>query len=75
MPHNTHQPPSERRSFPGWPWVAVALAFPIAGYIAWKVSGPVDTVQTALVGGALTAAGIATVQWWATRNALGRATA
>jgi hypothetical protein len=71
MPHNTHRPPSERRPFPGWPWVAVALAFPMAGYVAWKISGPVDTVETALIGGALTGAGVATVQWWASKGALG----
>ena len=72
MPHDPHQAPSQRRPFPGWPWVAVALAFPIAGYIGWKISGPVDTVQAALIGGALTGAGLAAVQWWAGKGALGR---
>jgi hypothetical protein len=71
MPNNSHLAPSQRRSFPGWPWVAVALAFPIAGYIGWKISGPVDTVQAALIGGALTAAGLSAVQWWAANGALG----
>jgi hypothetical protein len=75
MPEDTHHAPSERRPFPGWQWVAVALAIPIAGLIAWKVSGPVDTVETALVGGALTGAGLATVQWWAAKGAFGRAAA
>ena len=75
MPHDPHQAPSQRRPFPGWPWVAVALAFPIAGYIGWKISGPVDTVETALIGGALTGAGLAAVQWWAAKGALGRAAA
>lgn len=75
MPHDSHQAPSQRRPFPGWPWVAVALAFPIAGYIGWKISGPVDTVEAALIGGALTGAGLAAVQWWAAKGALGRATA
>ena len=68
----SHHAPSQRRPFPGWPWVAVALAFPIAGYIGWKISGPVDTVQAALIGGALTAAGLAAVQWWAAKGAFGR---
>jgi hypothetical protein len=72
MPPTSQHAPSQRRSFPGRPWAAVALAFPIAGYIAWKISGPVDTVQTALVGGALTGAGLAAVQWWAAKGALGR---
>ena len=42
-----HRRRSARRpavTFPGWPWVAVALAFPVAGLIGWKISGPVDTV-------------------------------
>ena len=75
MPHHTHQAPSQRRPFPGWPWAAVALAFPVAGYIGWKISGPVDTVEAALIGGALTGAGLAAVQWWAAKGALGRAAA
>jgi hypothetical protein len=69
----SHHTPSDRRPFPGWPWVAVAFAFPIAGYIGWQVSGPVDTVAAALIGGAITAAGLAAVQWWAARGTLGRA--
>ena len=72
MPNHSHHLPSQRRTFPGWPWVAVALAIPIAGYIGWTISGPVDTVGTALIGGAITAAGLAAVQWWAAKGALGR---
>jgi hypothetical protein len=55
--------------------VAVAVAFPIAGLIAWKVGGRVDAVGAALVGGALTGAGLGAVQWWAADGALGRAAA
>jgi hypothetical protein len=62
----------ERRLFPGWRWVTVAVAFPIAGYIGWIVGGRVDAVDAALVGGALTGAGIGAVQWWAAKGALGR---
>jgi hypothetical protein len=62
----------ERRLFPGWRWVAVALGFPIAGYIGWIVGGRVDAVGAALVGGAVTGAGIGAVQWWAAEGALGR---
>jgi hypothetical protein len=69
----SHHTPSDRRPFPGWPWVAVALAFPIAGYIGWKISGPVDTIEAALIGGGITAAGLAAVQWWAAKGTLGRA--
>ena len=66
------QDPSERRSFPGWRWMAVWPAFPVAGLIGWTVGGRVDAVAAALVGGALTAAGLAAVQWWAAKGALGR---
>jgi hypothetical protein len=62
----------EGRRFPGWRWVAVWLAFPVAGYIGWIVGGRVDAVRAALVGGALTGAGIGAVQWWAADGALGR---
>jgi hypothetical protein len=65
-------PASERRRFPGWRWVAVALAFPIAGYIGWGIAGHVDAVGPALIGGALTGAGIGAVQWWAAQETLGR---
>jgi hypothetical protein len=59
------------RRFPGWPWVAVALAFPLAGYVGWKVGGPVDEASAALLGGAITGAGLGAVQWWAARGGLG----
>ena len=74
-PIDSHQAPSQRRRFPGWRWVAVALAFPIAGLIGWKVGGRVDAVGAALLGGALTGAGLGAVQWWAAKGALGRAAA
>jgi hypothetical protein len=59
--------------FPGSRWIAVALAFPVAGYIGWKIGGPVDSAESALIGGALTGAGLAAVQWWASGGRLGRA--
>jgi hypothetical protein len=46
-----------QRAFPGWTWVTVAVAFPVAGYIGWKMGGPVDAVEAALIGGGLTGAG------------------
>ena len=72
LPQDTVQGPTERRRFPGWRWVAVALAFPIAGYVGWKIGGHVDAVDAALVGGALTGAGLGAVEWWAATGALGR---
>jgi hypothetical protein len=73
--HDSAHDPSEQRRFPGWRWVAVGFAFPIAGYIGWKVGGRVDAVDAALVGGALTGAGLGAVEWWASQGALGRAAA
>ena len=70
--HASAHDPSERRTFPGWRWMAVWPAFPVAGYIGWKVGGRVDAVDAALVGGAITGAGLAAVQWWAAKGALGR---
>ena len=70
--HESARDPSERRVFPGWRWMAVWPAFPVAGLIGWTIGGRVDAVDAALVGGALTAAGLAAVQWWAAKGALGR---
>jgi hypothetical protein len=70
--HESAQDPSQRRPFPGWRWMAVWPAFPVAGLIGWTIGGRVDAVDAALVGGALTAAGLAAVQWWAAKGALGR---
>jgi hypothetical protein len=68
----SEQDPLEQRRFPGWRWVAVWPAFPVAGYIGWKVGGRVDAVDAALIGGGLTAAGLGAMQWWAAKGALGR---
>jgi hypothetical protein len=63
---------SQQRAFPGWRWAAVAAAFPVAGLIGHALSGPVDAVDAAVLGGALTGAGIGAVEWWAARGDLGR---
>ncbi|HET6551731.1 MAG TPA: hypothetical protein VFG79_24905 [Solirubrobacter sp.] len=70
----SHEPEavSRRRTFPGWRWMAVWPAFPVAGLIGWTIGGHVDAVDAALVGGALTAAGLGAAQWWAAKGALGR---
>ena len=57
--------------FPGWRWALVALAFPIAGLIGWTVSGPVDAPLAAIVGGAITGAGLGAAEWLAARDAFG----
>ena len=73
--HDSVSNPSDRRLFPGWRWVAVAVAFPVAGLIGWTIGGEVDAVRPALVGGALTGAGLGAVQWWAAKGMFGRAAA
>ena len=62
----------KRRRFPGWRWMAVWIAFPVAGYIGWGIGGRVDAVDAALIGGAITGAGLGAVQWWAAKGELGR---
>lgn len=64
-----------RRWFPGWRWAAVALAFPIAGLVGWAVGGHVDSAGPAVLGGAITAAGLGAVQWWAGNGTFGSAAA
>jgi hypothetical protein len=45
-------------------WIGLALvAFPLAGYAGWGIGGHVDGVVPALIGGAITGAGIGLVQW------------
>jgi hypothetical protein len=53
-------------------WIGLALAaFPIAGYAGWGVSGHIDAVGPALIGGAITGAGIGLFQWLFLRKDLG----
>lgn len=45
-------------------WIGVSLlGFPIGGYLGHLVAGPVDGVLPALLGGAVTGAGIGFAQW------------
>ena len=75
MTDQTRQEPASARLFPGWHWAAIALAIPIAGYIGWGVSGPVDAPAAALIGGLITGAGIGAAQWFAAKDAFGDARA
>ena len=53
-------------------WIGLSLvAFPLAGYLGWGIGGHVDGVGPALLGGALTGAGIGLVQWWFLKRDLG----
>jgi hypothetical protein len=52
-------------------WIGIALvAFPVAGFLGWVVGGHVDGVGPALIGGALTGAGVGFVQWMFLRRDL-----
>jgi hypothetical protein len=59
--------------FPGWRWLLVAPAFPLSALVGRAVGGPVDAFDAALIGGALTGAGLGAVQWWAAKGGLGDA--
>src|SRR5688572_3362373 len=59
--------------FPGWRWaIVVGLAFPLAGLLGWAVGGHVDAVGPALIGGALTGAGLGAAQWFAAKEMFGQ---
>jgi len=60
------------RVFPGWRWAAVALAFPIAGLLGRAAGGEVDAVGAALIGGAVTGAGLGAAQWLAAKDMFGQ---
>ena len=52
-------------------WIGTTLiAFPVAGYAGWGIGGHVDGVGPALIGGAVTGAGIGFVQWMFLRRDL-----
>ena len=58
--------------FPGWRWaIVVGLAFPVAGLIGWAIGGHVDAIAPALIGGAVTGAGIGAAQWFAAKELFG----
>jgi hypothetical protein len=71
MTDQTGRTAAPTRIFPGWHWAAVALAFPIAGYIGWAVSGHVDAPLAALIGGLITGAGLGAAQWFGAKGAFG----
>lgn len=52
-----------------WAWpLAVLLGFPVGGYIASLVVGPVDSIGAAFLGGLIAGAVVGTVQWLALRH-------
>jgi len=52
-------------------WTGLSLlGFPLGGYLGYLVAGPVDGVGSALIGGAVTGAGIGLAQWVMLRRKL-----
>ena len=52
-------------------WIGLnLLGFPVGGYLGYLIAGPVDGVAPALIGGALTGAGIGLAQWVMLRRKL-----
>ena len=61
--------PTRTKSF--FVWVGLSLlGFPLGGLLGHAVAGRVDSVTPALIGGALTGAGIGLAQWWMLRRTL-----
>jgi hypothetical protein len=46
-------------------WMVNIVGIPLAGYLGWLVSGPVDGVGPSLLGAAITGAALGAVQVWA----------
>ena len=64
--------PRTRGAKPFFIWAGlIVLGTPLAGYLGWGVAGHVDGVTPALIGGALTGAGIGFAQWLMLRRRLG----
>jgi hypothetical protein len=52
-------------------WAGLCLlGIPLSGYLGWGVAGHVDSMMPALIGGALTGAGIGFAQWLMVRRNL-----
>jgi hypothetical protein len=70
-PAALHVPrPAGAKTFFSWLGLTI-LGIPLAGYLGWFVAGHVDSVMPALIGGALTGAGIGFAQWLMLRRSLG----
>jgi hypothetical protein len=56
-------------------WMITFLGFPLGGWLAVTVAGPVDSVAAALIGGAITGLVLGAVQAWALKDLLPRSVA
>ncbi|QGN34449.1 hypothetical protein [Microlunatus sp. Gsoil 973] len=71
LPHTTPAAPvpQKLRRPRVWAWpLAIVLSFPIGGYIANLIVGPIDSVGVALAGGLIAGAVIGAAQWLALRR-------
>ncbi|HEX6151172.1 hypothetical protein [Nocardioides sp.] len=70
LSHKTDTGPRPTSSRPPvWAWpLAVLVGFPIGGYAASLVAGPVDSVGAALLGGLIAGAVVGVIQWFALRR-------
>jgi hypothetical protein len=65
----SHTQPAALGRPPVWAWpLAILVGFPIGGYIANLIVGPVDSVGPALAGGLLAGAVIGAAQWYVLRQ-------
>jgi hypothetical protein len=70
LSHATSTAPLPTLSRPRvWAWpLAILLGFPVGGYIANLIVGPVDSVGAALAGGLIAGAVVGAAQWLALRR-------
>jgi len=63
--------PSARGDRWFWPaWAAAFLGFPIGGAAAYLLVGPIETVNTAAIGGAIAGGAVGVAQWLVLRRRL-----
>ena len=62
-----HAAPATRRSS-ALRWLPTFLGFPIGGFVAALVAGPIDTIAAALLGGAICGGVLGAAQSWAMRS-------
>ena len=53
-------------------WMVTFTGFPLGGFAAELLVGPVDSITTALIGGLITGVFIGAVQWWGLGSGHGR---
>ena len=62
--NNAVQPRRPSRLRASVRWMVTFTGFPLGGFAALVVAGPIDAAGPAVIGGALTGAVLGAVQWW-----------